>query len=209
MKRLLVPVAAILVAASSASLAWTAGRAAPPQPVIAVVDVSKVFNGLNERAVRIDELNKSGEELNTQLTKEMADLEARLKAEKAAYDILPDGAGKKAKRDELRRLALQFEIEPRLAKTTLDEIEADMMRSLYLKIDAAATTLAKANGYTIVLSSDEAAAVPTQNISDITRVMTTKRMLYIDPAHDITADLITFMNNEFGNAPAAPAAGNR
>jgi len=199
MKQLLVPAVVLLVAATSASLAWTAGRAAPPQPVIATVDVSRVFQSLNERNARIAELEARGNELRKGIT----ELENRLKSEKAAYDVLPDGAEKQAKRQELQRLVWQLEIESKLAQKTIDDLEAQMMRNLYLKIDEAAARVAKANGYTIVIASDENSEIPEQNVGEIMRVIALKRMLYVDPRHDISDELILFMNNEFGPGPAA------
>ncbi len=199
MKRLLLPAAVLLVAATSASLAWTAGRAAPPPPVIATVDVSRVFQALNERNARIAEL----EARSAELRKGIAELENRLKSEKSAYDVLPDGAEKQSKRQVLQRLVWQLEIETKLAQKTVDDLEAEMMRNLYLKIDDAAAKVARANGYTIVLASDEASEIPEQNVNEIMRVIALKRMLYVDPRHDISDELILFMNNEFGPGPAA------
>ena len=90
MKRLLVPAVLLLVAATSASVAWNAGRAAPPPPVIAVVDLSKVIVSLNERIARSNEL----ETKKADLQKNIDAMGPRIQAENEAYKILPDGPEK-------------------------------------------------------------------------------------------------------------------
>ena len=73
----------------------------------------------------------------------------------------------------------------------------EMLRDLYMKVDAAAENLAKKNGYDLVLVSDEKAPIPQDDQAAARRAMLLKRMLYVNPTLDITQELVQTMNNEF------------
>lgn len=207
MKRPIIPTM-FLIAAASAALAFTAGRAAPPQPVIAVVDVAKVLDSLHERAARYAELTKIKDEYQKSFDEKVA----KLKSELEAAELLPDGPAKLKKAEELARMEVQTRVEREFSQAMITRKEVQAYHELYTKIDAAAAELAKAEGYTMVISSDENVSIPKDSLEKFMQVVARKRMLYVDPRHDITDQLITYMNNQFaasgGKVPAdAPAAG--
>jgi Skp family chaperone for outer membrane proteins len=199
--------AAAALAALAASLA--AGRAAsrpaaPPAAVIAVVDLERALKGLDEKAAKEAEFTAR----KTELERRVGDLEKRIKEKDSALKLLPVGERKPAM-DELQRLAFEWKFENEYSRRVLDELEGDMIRELYQRLDAAAEALARRNGYTIVLASDEKVEVRPGRSDDVQRTISLKRMLYVAPQHDITDELITVMNNEFAtqkNAPASSAA---
>jgi Skp family chaperone for outer membrane proteins len=78
---------------------------------------------------------------------------------------------------------------------------------MYDKIVDAAAQLAKKNGYNMVIADDQTAKIVPTSTVDVKRFIAIKRMLYADPAHDMTQELITSMNNAWiaaGGKPAPP-----
>lgn len=180
----------------------------PVPPVIAVVDLQSIVAGLDERTVKDAEFQNKGKELQAALDRKKkawedtksqieaaTDKAARLPLQKQAY---------------LQEQELKFETE--FSQQQLDMLYGDLLRDLYAKITAATAKLAKQNGYTMVLASDEGATIPPGGRTDVTRAISLKRMLFVEDSHDVTAEVITMMNNEFAASggkriepPPAPA----
>jgi Skp family chaperone for outer membrane proteins len=182
----MLPNLALLIAGASIALGAgvLATRSGPVAPVVAVVDVKKVLQGLDERKAKAAELEKSLSELkarNKQLEEERSADETKIKA-------MATGPAKttalKAYRDKYFRGSVDREFGERL----LAEDEVTMLRNLYLKIDAAAGDLAKKNGYQLVLASDEKLDIPgppQANIEQLTQAINLKRMLYVAPEQPV------------------------
>lgn len=189
--------AAVVVSLSVMGVAATAVSSAlwkpPVPPVIAVVDLQAIVAGLDERTVKDNEFQNKGKEL-----------QAALDAKKKAFDDTKSQI--EAATDKQQRLALQkraylqeqeLKFETEFSQQQLDILYGDLLRDLYAKITVAAAKISQQNGYTMVLASDEGAVIPPGGRADVTRAISTKRMLYVDDAHDITKEVITLMNNEF------------
>lgn len=212
MKLRFAPFALAAAVCVAAALAWTRPTdhsAGPPVAVIAVIDLEKALAGLEERVALEADFNAE----RGKLQKKIEDLEKKIKDKDGNVNILPVGPEKKAATEELRRLVYEYEFEKNYSVRVLDERKGDLIREIYQKIDVAAETLAKKNGYTMVLASDEKAEVQGGRYDDVRRMISLKRMLYVDPRHDITDEIVTLMNNEFatkrnaggGAKPPSPA----
>lgn len=199
-RRLLTPLVALLAVGAIALGVGRMTLRTPVAPVVAIVDIQKVLTSLNEHKDKqaafkknVDELRAKAEALDNERT-----------ADETKIKNLADGPAKikalKDYRDKYFRAGVEREYGGRL----MAEDEVNILRDLYLKIDDAATRLAKQNGYHMVLSSDERIEIPgapRANIEELSQTIRLKRMLYIDPALDISDDLIAFMNNEYAVAP--------
>lgn len=185
----------------------------PVPPVVAVVDLQAIVKGLDERTVKDADLAAKGAEYKgvlDKMQKELNDMKSSLEAAANTADKLAI-----QKRAYLKENELKFETE--FASQQLDLLYGDLLRELHSKISAACVKLAKQNGYTMVLASDENAEIGRGGRENVTRAISMKRMLYVEDSHDITPDVITLMNNEFAAsggkavppapAPAAPANG--
>lgn len=180
---------------------------APPKgATIAVVDLEKLINGLNEKAAKADEFQKAFEAKKAELEV----LKKRIDEKQVALNNMPAGAARSKAAEELRDMVIRGEMEAQLANRKLDGQQADLFHELYTKVDEAVKQIAVQNGYHMVLVSDEAAKVPKGNSETVLRGITMKRMLYVEDSLDITQDVISFMNNSFaaagGKAPAKPVA---
>jgi len=177
----------------------------PVPPVIAVVDLQAIVKAIDERTVKDADFQNKGKELQANLQKMNDELEQL----NGTLEGTPDGAPRANLAKRIFRQANQLKFERQLAEKELDELYGDMLRDLYAKITTACDKLAKQNGYTMVLASDEGIDIPRGGKDDVSRAISMRRMLFVDDAHDITADVVLMMNNDFraagGKAVPPPA----
>jgi Skp family chaperone for outer membrane proteins len=184
-----------------------AGMFAPPAPVIVTIDMQKIFGGLTERMARQQELETMGGTMQ----KELDDLLAAGKSEAQKAEVMADGPEKAMAIDRLTEMQMQVRMKKELFEAKLDQRRADTFRILHAKISDACRRLAAQNKYTLVLTNDETNAIPGgMNTADTQKAISSKRIMFAEAGHDISNELVTFMNNEYsaagGRAPVAPPA---
>lgn len=206
--KLVVPAALIMCVLAGLMLAL--GTRQTGQPVsVAVVDVVKVFMNLEERAAVEKELLERQAEMAAKLKA----MEEKLKQLTKDIGIMGEGPERKAAVLERARLIIDARNEKDFGEQVYALDEGDEVRKMYNNIDAAVEEIAKQRGFHIVFSNDEQITIPEGlTKKEIERGASIKKMLFVDPGLDITADVITFMNNKFkanlpagGAKPAAPA----
>jgi len=177
---------------------------APPAPVIVTIDLQKVFSGLEERSARQGELESMGKGMQEELDK----LLAAGKDENTKMEALPDGVEKMAAVEKLTEMQLNIRVRKELFEVKLDQRRSNTFRLLYQKITEASRRLAAQSKYTLVLTSDESVEIPGGlNTADTQKAISTKRFLFVDPAHDVSTELVTMMNTEYRAASTrAPGA---
>jgi Skp family chaperone for outer membrane proteins len=193
----------MISAAAMGARAVSSALAKPPvPPVIAVVDLKAVIDGLEERKDKQVQLDGRKAELKANLEK----LKKELEDMQAALEQTPANQTQQrvVLRDRILRAAAQFKFEDKFAADLLDEMFGDLLRELHGKITEACKQVAQKNGYTMILASDEAAEVPRGGQNDVNRAIMLKQMLYVDDNHDITQEIITFMNNQHAAAKGKP-----
>jgi hypothetical protein len=107
------------------------------------------------------------------------------------------GANLVEAKTKLRDAVFKAEFEKQLARRNLNARKAEMLRTLYVKVDKAAEMLAKKNGYDMVLVSDEKAPIPEEDGEAAYRAILFKRMLYVGTTLDISQELLQTINNEY------------
>jgi Skp family chaperone for outer membrane proteins len=177
---------------SSAGAAAAAGRA-PTQPSIAIVDMEKIFNGMAMRATREGELKTPAEGLQGEMDK----LGKAVQDEQAKLSLLPDGRDKQAAQMKMLEMQANARVKKELFEAQIELRRSEMFRDMYEKINTSVAKYAQQNGYTIVISSDEGIRVPEGvQTSEIQRFISLRRLMFVDQRHDITAEVITMLNNE-------------
>lgn len=200
--RLALPAIA-LFAAIGLIAAGVSSRMAPPQAVIVTIDIEKVFDGIDERTSKQDELKIYGDGLKAEIDK----LTKQMKDEDDKRGVLPEGPEKRAATARILEMQINARVKGELYNAMIDQQRAEMFRYLYGKITEATKRLATMNNYTLVIASDEKVPLPTGGQSaDVQRVISLKRVLYSAPGHDATAELITLMNNEFKASGGKPGS---
>ncbi len=169
----------------------------PAAPVLAVVQINELFDELQQRAdARIDlrRLELEIQDKKTRRDAQIAQLEADLEQAVAV-----------ARRDKLAdelaitRLRMQFWF--REATTELEVEKALLLQNLYRSMLEAIEALAAAEGYDMVVIDDSSAdlafdrdtRVPPQ--VQVLQQIASRKILYRNPALNITLDLATRMNN--------------
>lgn len=169
----------------------------PAAPVLAVVKINELFDELQQRAdARIDlrRLELEIQDEKTLRESAIAEIEGDLEQAVAA-----------AHRDELaddfalKKLQMQFWF--REAMTELEVEKALLLQNLYRSMIEAIEALAATDGYDIViiddasdeLTFDRDGRVPPQ--VQVQQQIIGRKILYRNPALDITMDLATRMNN--------------
>ncbi|MBX9738106.1 MAG: OmpH family outer membrane protein [Phycisphaerales bacterium] len=169
---------------------------APPAPVIALVDLPKVFEALDERKVREQELMDNANAKQAELTalgKELEEESTKAKMignvnqqQAAVIKLLEKQAMANAKRSAYDAL--------------LDQQRAEIFKALYMKVADTSKKLAEMQGYTMVMADDQGLNIPSGASTDAVRsVLGSRRILYAAKSHDITQDIINQLNIEFKN----------
>lgn len=184
-----------------AVVGWRAGAGAAEQRVkaapsaVALVDVERALNSLNELA----DLNEA---LAARVKDRQNDLDAlkqRIEALQADLAELPTNAFEK--RRELR--AQIFELsETAKARTnayqSLINIEkGEIIKPLYEKLITGIGQVAGKEGYDLVLFDNRKLEVPLEVQAVINEVIQQKSVLYANDSLDITDQVITYMNNTY------------
>ncbi len=177
---------------------------APKEPVLAAVQIESLFNGLVQRAEAKAEI----EALNDEITAEKNARQDKITKMEEEFR----GAADPERQEELvdamtlEKLKLQFLYQEAAAELEVEK--ALRLQHLYLKISEAIGELASAQGYDLVILDDSAQEPEFDRASripgqvQILQQIASRKVLYRNPAIDITNDLITRMNNEFRATPS-------
>lgn len=207
--------AALAAAAGGAAIAALAGQAtatarnAPAPTRVAVVDLVKVIERLDERSdweVQIGALGKKVQEEFAARRKEIEgmadDLEKASEADRAAL------------RDKVAFEQLRFEQWEQIKKIEIDRERALMWQSMYRNVRAESQKLAEAEGYDVVLVNDGVGEINLQRDgkapleAQAQEQIVRRRVLFAAKSVDVTDQLVVRMNNAHGSTarPAAPGA---
>ncbi len=167
--------------------------AAVPTAMIATVDLDVVFKNLKERPVREAEWKAHAESRQAELKKIEVELQGMATKLETA-----DVAERRALNAAILEKEATAQVKKQLFQREIDQRRGELFSAILTKIKAAAARLAVANGYTLVLTSDENATIPTDASSaDVQRAVLLRRMLYVAKEHDVSDDLWALMNNEW------------
>ena len=174
----------------------TAGHGSVPTPPggIATIDMEKVFNALQETIDKNNDLKNYTEGLKAELVKLRDNANA---AFEVAKNLSP-GQQREDKFREAAEMDINVQVKDRMFQAMVDRRQTETLRAINEKIADAAKRLAQKNGYSMVMSTDDAVRIPERAGSDdAKRIMSLKRFLYVAPEHDVSQELITMLNAEF------------
>lgn len=201
--------AALVLAAAGAWRAVARNEMLAPAgpPVVAVLNLERVLNNLDELGARQSERQALIDQRRAMVEKLQRDLDQA----KTDLNILPKNSPdyqKKLEEALLTQATLEFQ--QKLATQLLDNKTAEISKNLFEKIRDATARLAKQRGYNLVLSNDSESPIELGDVTAVTRQLAMRKIMYADPSLDISDDVLQLMNNEWkaggGAAPAAQAA---
>ncbi|MFB3138439.1 MAG: OmpH family outer membrane protein [Phycisphaerales bacterium] len=179
--------AAAVVAPSYA--VWSIGPSRPA--IIASVDLEKVFNDIGLRAeaeIELDQLKQRFQEEADALRKEATRLEQDL-------DLLVRGTPQYQKAEkEYKQVALDFRALVEFNKAKLGARRAEARKEIFDQIVRAAGSFAGAHGIDYILADDSRVNLQEGSELQIVQQISLRRVVYADPAFDITDELIGWIN---------------
>jgi Skp family chaperone for outer membrane proteins len=171
----------------------------PPPTAIGVVDLAKLFDGLDEAAewdVRIKELEAKA--MDEGRAKKSA-LEASVKE----VEAMAAGADKEARMDALRLARLQAEQWSQLKELEVDRERSLKWQAIYRSVREGAKKLAETEGYGLIVVDDSRIEITTQRGQNAPPLETqvkgqiaSLRVLYAGKMVDVTEKLVVQLDNE-------------
>ncbi len=182
----------LLLAAAVVAPSYAKRSIAPSRPaIIASVDLEKVFNDIGLRAeaeIELDQLKQRFQEEADALRKEAKRLEQDL-------DLLVRGAPQYQKAEkEYKRVALDFRALVEFNKAKLGARRAEARKGIFDQIVTAAGSFAGAHGIDYILADDSRVNLQEGSELQIVQQISLRRVVYANPAFDITDELIGWIN---------------
>ena len=193
---LLGAIAAIMVVCVYAGAQADRARQARPC-AIAVVDVSAVFNALDEKPTIDAARDKLRREMKAENDRRVQEIN-QLKEDR---DLLQPGPAFQEKQRELELAAIELQALQEYQKRRLISERALQTERIYSKITDALGAIAQAEGYDVVLFKERPIDFRAANPQQIDALVALRKVLWSKPDLDITAQVTDKMNNDFNNAP--------
>lgn len=177
----------------------TNARFAPPATVVAIVDMQKAINGLDELKARNDANQKKADARVAELTKLRDEIKKQNEELEKSAQMAPAGSPDiMNKRAELMVRAQTLDAQANAYKQLTRLDAGDVLREMHGKVMAGIDAIAKREGYDLVLADDRALEIPNPATDeDVGRAINAKRVLYASPTIDLTQRVLTQVNNDF------------
>lgn len=175
---------------------------------VAIVDVGRVLDALDEKAIEVARLSEYGQ----RLASDVQSIQSQLDAATADLDVLPkDTPQWEDKQNEAIRLQMKVQAEQEFAKFRLNKEKQRVKLKLFNKILEAAGTYAEREGYDIVINDDRDMTIPAEQLGQLTDAqfesfVQSRRVIYAKDSVDITDAVAQMMNTQYkarssGDAP--------
>lgn len=175
-------------------------QSAPDSEPVAVVDLERLIDMLDEREKREQDLQALGD----QLEKRVNEIRDRLRQKMDERETASESR-RGALFEEIVRLQTSLEAEQEYATRIAGELLTRLKRDLYRKVLASVKQYAESAGYALVISDDSAADLPDEGgLQALEMTMMNRKVLHARPSVDITAAVANRMNTDY-----AASAGNR
>ena len=190
----------ILTIAAIPALALLWAMARPEKPaVVACVDLERVYAGLDQHKAgenRLNDLLKAEATKRDALVAETQSLQAELENFNADSPVFNETARK------LTDTAGRLRVFEDFLKRKMEFERSQLVRATYAAVKAALGDLCKAQGIDIVFMDDATPPFDKNDPRPITQQISGRRMLWFNPALDVTDELIKSMNASFASGKA-------
>lgn len=189
----------VLVIAAAMSLVLLAGARAGQmmaQPTsVACVDLERIFKEVKEKAQIEVDLKGKAEKFEAQ-RKEREDKMKKVQDDLAMLN--PQNPAHQAKFDEANKLVMENQVWEQWQMQQLQRENLVQVQGLYVKIVEATEKLGKDAGIDIILYKEAMPDFKQVKASDMSQVIRSRKVVYCKDSLDLTQQVITAMNNEFG-----------
>ena len=186
--------AILVVGALSWQLQAVRSLARAEPAVFVSVDFERVFSSLEER---VFEQSKAQAIVNA-MTENIESRRQHIESYEQEFELYETGSEKwqeLLQEQQLEVLEYQAQVEYRNLRAAREESKG--MRRVYERIREATRILSNENGWDYVIVNDAAVALPEGDNVDMGIQISNRRLLYANPAMDVTDVLIEFMNASF------------
>jgi len=177
------------------------GVSRPAAPAVgtrtASVNLGRIFDKLQER----QDFEVQVEAMRRQMQEEAQARKKRLESGLKEVEVMPDTPERQARVEPMILEQLQLEQWANMKGSELDYEKSLMWRSIYRNLRSEAAKLAEAEGYDYIMIDDGTDDLPTNRElkvsleGQVLEQFQRRRMLYANPANDLTDKLIVRMNN--------------
>ncbi len=184
------------ITGSNTSTASAVKMASPS--AVAVVDLAELLEGLDERKFLEEDLNSEIADRQTELDTIVKTIERMREDIKM---LKPDDQQTMQRIRELRIKEVEARALNQFVQEQLSLEKGQMLATLYNKVQGAADKILTQDGWDVILIDDSGLKLPEMaQEAQMLQLILNRRVLASDDRVDITADVQTLMNNEFGNA---------
>jgi outer membrane protein len=166
---------------------------------LAVIDIGKVLDQLDEKRARLAELEEYGRSLEAEVERIRVEKDAIV----ADLDVLPKNTAQFiAKQDQAIRKEMEFQGEKEFATFRFNERKQQTKLELFRKIESAAGIFAQREGYDIVINDDRDMTIPDGQVGQMSdqafqAFVMSRRIIFATDAADITDEVAQMMNNNY------------
>ena len=172
------------------------GMTAARPTKVAVVDVLKVFNGLQEKSQIEADIRTRGEKLRQEeetRRKELMDLQNDLKI------LAPETQAYTQKTDQIKAKLIELRVWSEMQGEGLKSESSIQLANLYRKMLDTIGRVAKENGYDVVLYKEQEPDFQNVKAEAINQMIQLRKVLWSAEDLDLTDQAVTRMNNEYKN----------
>lgn len=204
---------AILAVAAIALVigAWKAGAnnamlAPDKPPVIALVNLERVLQNLEELDARGEELDA----FRNERVQRLEEINRNLQDATTRLEILAQGTPDYARQEEqvaMLQMTLRFQSE--VAQERIDRRKGELHTQMFNKVLDAVNRMAKQRNIDLVLSHDGEISIAPGGEAQVTRQIAMRRILYAGNAIEVSDEVLQLMNNEWRAGAGGGQGGRR
>lgn len=191
--------ALILAAALSATLFLGYGASAvrnvAPKPVaVATVDLERIFENLRELSAEQGRLQNVGKQMDVENESRFN----KLKQMQEEFDLTPKDSPRLTQIEEaLVNATIEYQAWKEFQLRRIDREKALVLEKVYNSVKRSLAAYAQQHGYDVVMLNDSIKPLVRGTEQSVQQQISARRLLYTNPALDITGEVLTKMNNEF------------
>jgi Skp family chaperone for outer membrane proteins len=168
---------------------------------VAVIDLVKTFNEFKQTLT----LNKRMDEKRKKIGEEADHRQEEMNADKTALDAFaPDSADWFKRSTELKKKTLEYEIWQRLELDALGEHHLRWTKRTYEMVTSEVARIAQKHNIQLVVTREELDMPQTRDTQKLMQAMLQqilgRKVVYSDPAIEITEEVLTALNEAFDKA---------
>jgi Skp family chaperone for outer membrane proteins len=183
---------AVVLVATVVAVGQSAMQAEPT--AVAVVNVQQVFNNLKEKQQVEARLKQRAQKMQQQQKQK----QQKIQKMRSDLDVLREGSNNyQQQKRKLERALVDFQAWKKFKQRKLEQSRGIEMQNLYRKVVNTAGSVAKDNGFDIVLYDEGGSDFNFRNSQQLSRMIQMRKVLWAKNKLNISDQVQQRMNNQF------------